>query len=500
MYASTARTSGHRGGCWATLCQHERVQSGPTLTTTDRFGHELTVGHPDAAGRYDDALGSFLRFADDVVERWDEAVADDPTCAMGQIARAYLRCLSSEGPDAAEAATIIASLGDGDTLTERERAHLDAARSLTVGNLFGAGQVLAALSVEYPRDALALLIGHQIDFFCGDSPSLRDRTGRVLTSWDEHDPWFGYVLGMHAFGLEECGLYPQSEAIGMRALEADARDVWAHHAVMHTYEMQGWFHRGLRFADERRSDWTSGNFFVPHNAWHEALFHLEVDDVAEVLGIYDSNLHHDGSALVALEMLDAASLLWRLHLLDIDVCGRWTPLADAWAEKATHDPWYAFNDMHATMAFVAAGRAADARAVVDRLRAYVDAGSGAPGRLAPSNASMTSDVGLPVCTAIVAFGEGRYDDAVELLLPMRHVTHRFGGSHAQRDVVAQTLLEAAIRSGNTMLATAIASERLAVKESSPYSWLQMARIRDQAADPIGAEAARSRATTLRTAV
>ena len=128
--------------------------------------------------------------------------------------------------------------------------------------------------------------------------------------------------------------------------------------------------------------------------------------------------------------------------------------------------------MHAAMAFAAAGRLDDLRAVVARLRRYVTTAQSSV-----TNLSMTAEVGLPVCEAILAFAEGRYDDTVQRLHPIRRLVHRFGGSNAQRDVVARTLLEAAIRGGDRTLAHALASERLAIKESSPYNRRQLDRAR-----------------------
>jgi hypothetical protein len=173
---------------------------------------------------------------------------------------------------------------------------------------------------------------------------------------------------------------------------------------------------------------------------------------------------------VALEMLDASSLLWRLFLDGTDTGGRWAPLADAWAAMDT-EPWYAFNDLHAVMAYVGADRLDDARAVVDRLAAYAVATN-------PdiTNVMMTADVGLPICSAMVAFGEERYSDAVDLLFPLRKIVQRFGGSHAQRDVVARTMLEAAIRDENAALARALLSERLTLRPSSAYAKRQLERI------------------------
>lgn len=112
---------------------------------------------------------------------------------------------------------------------------------------------------------------------------------------------------------------------------------------------------------------------------------------------------------------------------------------------------------------------------------------------------MTAEVGLPVCWAIIAFGEERYRDAVRLLHPIRKIVYRFGGSHAQRDAVARTLLEAAIRGGETALTRALVWERLAIKDTSPFNWLQLARLRQAEADLAGARDAKITASNLRVA-
>ena len=55
--------------------------------------------------------------------------------------------------------------------------------------------------------------------------------------------------------------------------------------------------------------------------------------------------------------------------------------------------------------------------------------------------------------------EGRYGECVELLRPVRNRAARFGGSHAQRDLIDQTLIEAARRDGQNGLVTALEAER-----------------------------------------
>ena len=54
-----------------------------------------------------------------------------------------------------------------------------------------------------------------------------------MWAWHRDVPGYHYVLGMHAFGLEESGDYARAEEQGRAALELDRRDPWAVHAVAH---------------------------------------------------------------------------------------------------------------------------------------------------------------------------------------------------------------------------------------------------------------------------
>jgi hypothetical protein len=84
-------------------------------------------------------------------------------------------------------------------------------------------------------------------------------------------------------------------------------------------------------------------------------------------------------------------------------------------------------------------------------------------------------------------------------MPIRYVAARAGGSHAQRDLLAMTCIEAAHRAGEHRLARALLNERLALKPSSPHNWLWLARALSAAGDPAGAASARRRADAVRTA-
>jgi tetratricopeptide (TPR) repeat protein len=320
---------------------------------------------------------------------------------------------------------------------------------------------LERLLDEYPTDALALQVGHLADFYHGDRDNLRGRVARALPLWSRDMPGYGFVLGMLAFGLEECGDYGRAEEMGRRATEVEPDDCWAQHAVTHVMEMQARQAEGIAWMETRREHWAQAdNGFASHNWWHTALFHLDLGRADRALEMYDRVIRPEPTK-VQLQMLDAAALLWRLHLQQIDGGRRWNEIADTY-EATAEAGFYAFNDMHAMMAYAATGRLDDAQ----RLLAAMEGAATGPG----TNASMTRRVGLPIARAIDAFGRGQYSETVDLLLPVRYRAHAFGGSHAQRDVVHRTLIEAALRGGRYQLARALAIERTALKPHCPFSW------------------------------
>jgi tetratricopeptide (TPR) repeat protein len=448
-------------------------------------------GSDEAVAAYDRALDHLIRFQADVVDTVAAAVAADPGCVMAKVFRAYLALMSTEEGAVAGAREALAGVqADRSGLLPRERAHLSAADRWVAGDMAGAAEELNDISVEFPRDLLALMVGHQIDFFTGNAVNLRDRIGRALTAWRADDRQFGFVQGMYAFGLEECNQYRQSEETGQAAVERNADDVWGIHAVVHTYEMEGRIPDGVRFMRIRESDWTAGNFLNVHNSWHYALYLLQAGDTEGALDIYDRVLHHEGSQDVAMEMLDATALLWRMWLEGSSVGDRWPPLAAGWARLLTPG-FYPFNDMHAVMTFIGNGELDRAENVVKALEEVV-----AHGDRASTGRRMTEAVGLPVCRSLVHFGQGEYGSVIADLMPIRTRVHEFGGSHAQRDAVQRTLLEAAIRAGRLDLAAALVSERLSVRECNSYAWSKRAWLMDAVGDHPGAASAMARARDL----
>jgi hypothetical protein len=155
-------------------------------------------------------------------------------------------------------------------------------------------------------------------------------------------------------------------------------------------------------------------------------------------------------------------------------------------------PFCAFNDLHAVMAWAAAGEVARAeRLIAERERWLAEPRPGV------SNYTMTARIGLPACRAVVACVAGRWADALGLLYPIRHHLNEFGGSHAQRDVLQRTVLECAFRTARHDLADDLVAERMRARIDSPWNWRQRARLQRAQGDGAGATSTERLADELR---
>jgi len=426
----------------------------------DKRGNPISFGGRQAIDALDHAFDLLHAYQADPLAEVDKVIADHPDFAMahafraGALATATDKAFEPELIKSVEAAEALAAQAN-----DRERTHIAAVRAWLDGDWERATELWGRASIAYPRDLLALQFAHVGDFFLGYSHMLRDRVARVLPHWNRDVPGHGFIKGMYAFGLEEAGDYAQAEAHGREAVVSNKQDGWAVHAVTHVMEMQGRAAEGVEFLEAGVDGWAPNSMFAYHLWWHKALFHLDMDDPSTALKLFDDRISAAGFGQ-ALELLDGSALLWRLWLLGHDVGDRWNGLARKW-ETRIDDAYYAFNDVNAMMAFVGARDSAAQKRQIEAVRR---AGSGTG-----TNAMMSREIGVPACEGFAAFGRGDYAQAIEFLLPLRAKANRFGGSHAQRDMLSWTMTEAAIRLGDRALADAFVAERLSWKPDSPIN-------------------------------
>jgi tetratricopeptide (TPR) repeat protein len=436
---------------------------------SDAQGNALSGATAEAAELFDEAVEAFNIYRGDPVGLVDRAIEAAPGFPMAHILKAHLFGLATE-PEATTEAKAIVRTVKSLRLSEREASHVAALDLLLEGEWTRAATELDRHNADYPHDIVALQSGHLMDFYRANARGLRDRIARVLPKWSANTPGHSILLGMHAFGLEETGDYDRAEDTGRRALDLQPLDCWAHHAVAHVMEMQGRPEDGIGWMIAREPHWSGDdNFFRVHNWWHRSLCHLDLGQADEVLALYDGPIRQNRS-MVALDMVDASALLWRLHLSGHDVGDRWQELAAAWDSHADGRT-YPFNDWHAVMAYLGAGRTSEIERMISGLRT----GGGV---------TEVGDWGrrtaLPLVEGFAAFWHGDYEAAASVLHGARYIANSFGGSHAQRDIIDWTLTEAAIRGNLTGLAEALASERLLLKPHSPVNRSFLSRARESA--------------------
>jgi len=209
-------------------------------------------------------------------------------------------------------------------------------------------------------------------------------------------------------------------------------------------EMQGRRGEGIAWLAALEGNWSAGNNLKHHLLWHRALFHLERGEHDTVLQLYDHGFRDLVSPLTQalpdlyIDVQNAASMLFRLRRMGIDVGERWVELADK-AETRIGDTLSAFTLPHWMMALAATGRFDAA----ERLLGAIETESRGNG----TNARILARSGLPVCRAVLLHARGEFVAAVEAMAPALSTMQELGGSHAQQDVLEQLFLDSALAAG-----------------------------------------------------
>jgi hypothetical protein len=207
--------------------------------------------------------------------------------------------------------------------------------------------------------------------------------------------------------------------------------------------MQGRPREGIAFLTDAAPEWSS-SYFATHLWWHQALYHLTLGEIERAVSLYDGPIRRDRSA-EWLDLIDAASLLWRLSLFGVDIGLRASELT-ADIEPLIDDPTYIFNDWHAVMAFGMAGR----HDLTERLL------TSNRRRTHGTNRAVAEQAGLALLEGFDSFAARRFSRALDILTHTQPIASAVGGSHAQRDIITLTIVEATARVGEHLTALDLA--------------------------------------------
>jgi len=469
-------TSQHRHFCFSLhdLCisrYNRRVQSTTKkISNEDCRGILVSYSEKDAIVALERTHESFLAFRGDPVDEINQVIEQYPDFILAHLFKAaYLTQVLETRVYDELAIAVSAAEKLSANANIRELFHLKAVSAWISGDISVAVSEWEKALTQFPRDLLALQLIHLTHVLFGDIAGQRDIVARVFSLWDEETDGYEFVLGFYAFGLEENRDFERAEQMARRSLLIREDNPYAIHAICHVMDMQGRQAEGLQFMYDNEKTWASSGFEI-HLWWHTALLHLDTLDFDTALQIYDDKLRASKEDSNRYEEFDATALLWRLKLADIDVGERWSELADKWGPSA-EDRVYAFNNVHAMMAFVSDSRDDLAQLLLTTSQDLVKD---------PSNASFAPirDVGLPFCLAIKDFEDERYAECVDRLMQIRSRIDLLGGSFVQRDIIGWTMVEAALRAHRYDLALALANQRCELKPTSPQNWLHVTRAQE----------------------
>lgn len=438
-----------------------------SLTHQDCRGLAITASSSEAAELFDDAVSAYCGMRADTADRAARTTQADPSCILGHCLEGYLFMHANRRECAQRAFAKLEqakAAADSHCANSRERLHIGALEAWHSGDLLRALEAWQQALHDSPLDLLALKLAQFITSYLGNTADIRDSVARVLPAWNESTDGYGFVQGCYAYGLEESGDYAAAEKFGREAVERNPADLWAAHAVTHVSEMDGRPHRGIEWVTEHEQHWQGCSNFVNHVRWHRCLFYLALQQFERVLELYEGEVR-PGCGCDYLDIANSSALLWRLEQAGIDVAGRWEELALR-AESYVDEHFFVFVDLH-YIAALAAGKNNQAVARCLASCASFSAGDGTEARI-------MADLGLPIAQALLAHRRRNFAEAAALLYPLRNEFRRLGGSHAQRDLFEQLLIDSAFRSGLHEMARALLQERTERRPHDIWSWRSLA--------------------------
>jgi hypothetical protein len=340
---------------------------------------------------------------------------------------------------------------------ERAQVYLDRARAVAAGanvretlmlsqlERWIAGDIPSVQKIgeeivsRFPRDLASVKLHQYFSFNRGDAAAMLDIAKQVEAA-NADNP---HIHGMLAFGYEQMHQLDEAERSARRALEIKQKEPWAQHALAHVMLSTGRVREGVAFLGEAQKTWVDLNSFMyTHNWWHKALFHISMGDSAAVFDAYDNHVWGIEPGY-SQDQVGAVSLLARMEIAGLDVGDRWQKLAEYLRPRAadTLQPFLTLQYLY--------GLARADFAEADTLMAAVEdkaATSVAFDRL------VWQEVALPAARGVYAHARRNWAEAARNLSIANPRLTEIGGSHAQRDLFGQILLDAHLKLGNWAIA------------------------------------------------
>ena len=399
---------------------------------SDCYGLPITTHSREALAWYNRGVRGLLGFRQDAPECFLKALALDPELKMAKSHLGMCYFMEESAPMIAKAQECFKQSCAGlENVSDRERDVLETVLAWAQGKGRAAMERMLAAIKARPREASLIQRLYFIYFMQGSADKMRDLVAEALPHYDDDS----YILGMYSFALEETRDFARALEIGNKARALNAEDIWTVHALAHAYYETGAFGQGTQLLTEAMPQCEGLGSFRTHIAWHLAVLLWEQGQYRKALGLYHDRFP-DPAVLEPPNFVDAVTLLWRLNLTGQPTPKEWEALTPSLEQMRTL-PTYLFNQMHVVLGLAGAKKIDSAQAYLDNLRA----------RVKPDRPGVLGEVGLPLAEGLLAYAKGDYARTVDCLLPIKDRIVNIGGSHAQRAVFADILIDACLRSG-----------------------------------------------------
>lgn len=405
----------------------------------DRFNFSASTMSTRSTQAFEGAVFGLAAHRPETGPQLELALAADPHHVGSHALRGFANLILGRSELVPNAATALAaarkSLDEKDGGTHDERILVRALDDAAHISFDRAAETLDEGFADRPVAFLPFKIAQALRFMSGNASGMLKSSSRAIGSLRPDTPAAGFILGCHAFALEEHGRYDEAEETGRRAVLLEPHDSWGLHAVSHVHEMRGATVEGIEWLEQSRRAWSRCNNFSFHMAWHLALLHLEQGDHERVLDIYDEDVRPTQTDDFR-DTANAVSLLWRLNQSGVHVGSRWQDLAEV-ARRRRSDTTLVFASMHNLAALVAIGDYGGARELMDNIEKKAMGGG--------DQARVAAEVGVPLGRILSGLGSAADRQMLDQLV--RNLP-KLGGSNAQRDFFVLALAKTAGLSGD----------------------------------------------------
>ena len=365
------------------------------------------------------------------------ALDADPNFALAHIALARTKFLVAQVPQARTVAARARELATH--TTPREQSHVNALALAIEGNAPDALAATRAHVAQYPLDAMALAPMTGVFGLVGFSgrQQREEELFELLRGLSPHygaDWWF---LGALAFAASECGRLDEAWDLIEESLAGNPCNAHGAHIRVHVLYEKGEPERASAYLDRFMPGYAKEGLMHCHLSWHVTLLALELGQLARAWEVYAADVHPGGAWGPPLNVAtDASSFLWRSELAGQPRRPELWRDVHQFAGKSFPNAGLAFTDVHRAVACAATGDAAELEQLIRETRDRLTTGKQPAG---PVVATLAAAFG--------AFARSDWNGAISLFEQALPETVRIGGSRAQRDLVAYTLVAAYLKAG-----------------------------------------------------